>query len=116
MIVSDNGTEFISQAILKLVQEEKIQWHYIAPGKPTQNALIESFNGKLRDECLNQHWFKSLEHARQIIGEWQYDYNYVRPHTSLKGKTPKQMSEKIEHLSLIAKGQTQDYPTNTLHP
>lgn len=116
MIVSDNGTEFTSRAILKFVQEEKIQWYYIAPGKPTQNAFIESFNGRLRDECLNQYWFKNIEHARQIIEEWRYDYNHVRSHTSLKGKTPKQMNEKIELLSLIAKGQSQGYSTNTLHP
>lgn len=109
MIVSDNGTEFTSQAILKFAQEEKIQWHYIAPGKPTQNAFIESFNGRLRDECLNQYWFRNIEHARQIIEEWRYDYNHVRPHTSLKGKTPKQMIEKGELSLLIAKCQSQGY-------
>ena len=115
MIVSDNGTEFTSRAILKFVQEEKYNG-IILPGKPTQNAFIESFNGQLRDECLNQYWFKNIEHARQIIEEWRYDYNHVRSHTSLKGKTPKQMNEKIELLSLIAKGQSQGYSTNTLHP
>jgi putative transposase len=89
-IVSDNGTEFTSNAVLKWSQEKEVNWQYIQPGKPMQNAYIESFNGKLRDECLNENWFLSLTEAREIIERWRHDYNYVRPHTSLKGLSPKQ--------------------------
>ncbi|WP_112062603.1 IS3 family transposase [Hyphomonas pacifica] len=88
MIVSDNGTELTSHAILKWVREAGIEWHYIAPGKPTQNAFVESFNGRLRDECLNEHLFDSLGDARRIIEAWRIDYNTVRPHTSLGGLAP----------------------------
>lgn len=72
-IVSDNGTEFTSMAVLRWVQETGIDWHYIAPGKPTQNAFIESFNGKLRDECLNETLFSSLAEARETLKTWQED-------------------------------------------
>lgn len=88
MIVSDNGTELTSHAILKWVKEARIEWHYIAPGKPTQNAFVESFNGRLRDECLNEHLFDRLSEARSIIETWRIDYNTVRPHTSLGGLAP----------------------------
>jgi putative transposase len=88
MVVSDNGTEFTSRAILAWQEEAGVEWHYIAPGKPTQNGFIESFNGRLRDECLNEHLFASLPEARRIIEEWRIDYNTLRPHTSLNGLTP----------------------------
>jgi len=88
MIVSDNGTEFTSNAILAWQQERDIEWHYIAPGKPMQNGFIESFNGRLRDECLNEHLFSNLNEAREIIEAWRIDYNTNRPHTSLNGLTP----------------------------
>lgn len=88
MIVSDNGTELTSHAILRWVRKAGIEWHYIAPGKPTQNAFVESFNGRLRDECLNEHLFDSLGDARRIIEAWRIDYNTVRPHTSLGGLSP----------------------------
>jgi putative transposase len=65
-----------------------MEWHYIAPGKSTQNGFIESFNGSLRDECLNEHLSASLPEARRIIEEWRIDYNTLRPHTSLNGLTP----------------------------
>ena len=65
-----------------------IEWHYIAPGKPTQNAFVESFNGRPRDECLNEHLFDRLSEARRIIETWRIDYNTVRPHTSLGGLAP----------------------------
>jgi putative transposase len=87
-ILSDNGTEFTSHAILKWSQEQRIDWQYIQPGKPMQNGYIESFNGKLRDECLNENWFLNLQNARQIIEKWRLDYNLIRPHTSLKGLSP----------------------------
>ena len=87
-IVSDNGTEFTSMAILKWVQDTGIDWHYIAPGKPQQNGFIESFNGKLRDECLNETLFSSLAEARKTLEDWQEDYNWRRPHSALGNLTP----------------------------
>jgi putative transposase len=88
MIISDNGTELTSRAMLEWQQERRVEWHYIAPGKPTQNGFIESFNARLRDECLNEQLFNSLAEARQIIEAWRIDYNTKRPHTSLEGLTP----------------------------
>ena len=88
MIVSDNGTELTSNAILTWQQEHRVEWHYIAPGKPMQNGFVESFNGRLRDECLNEHLFTNLNEARQFIEEWRIDYNTNRPHSSLNGLTP----------------------------
>jgi putative transposase len=88
MIVSDNGTELTSHAILHWQEERGVLWHYIAPGKPQQNGFVESFNGRFRDECLNEHLFSSLAGARQIIEAWRIDYNTERPHTSLDGLTP----------------------------
>ena len=88
MIVSDNGTELTSHAIRGWCQETGVGWHYIAPGKPTQNAFVESFNGRLRDECLNDNLFGNLAEARRIIEAWRIDYNTQRPHTSLGGMAP----------------------------
>ena len=82
------GTELTSRAILGWQQDHGIEWHCIAPGKPTQNSFIESFNGRLRDECLNEHLFSSLPDARRIIEAWKIDYNTKRPHSSLGGLTP----------------------------
>ena len=86
--VSDNGTELTSMAILRWSQDTGVEWHYIAPGKPQQNAFIESFNGRLRDELLNETLFSSLAHARAALAIWQTDYNTVRPHSSLGNLTP----------------------------
>jgi putative transposase len=69
-----------------------VEWHYIAPGKPTQNALVESFNGRLRDESLNETLFTSLAHARSILAAWKHDYNTVRPHSKLGGRTPAEIA------------------------
>ena len=88
MIVSDNGTELTCNAMLKWTTVNGIEWHYIAPGKPMQNGFMESLNGKMRDECLNEHVFGSLAEARRIIEEWRIDYNEVRPHSSLGHQTP----------------------------
>src|SRR5215469_12713638 len=79
-IVSDNGTELTSTAILAWSDRQKVAWHYIAPGKPVQNAFIESFNGRLRDELLNESLFRSLPHARVALNTWRRDYNAERPH------------------------------------
>src|SRR5665213_2559171 len=87
-IVSDNGTELTSMAILSWSQETQVEWHYIAPGKPTQNAFIESFNGRLRDELLNETLFRSLDHAREALSDWKDDYNTVRPHSAIGNVPP----------------------------
>jgi putative transposase len=87
IIVSDNGSELTSGAVLRWVPG-RVAWHYIEPGKPVQNAFIESFNSRLRDECLNEHAFQSLAEAREIITSWRHDYNFVRPHSSLGALTP----------------------------
>jgi len=88
MIVSDHGTELTSNAILTWCAEHRIDWHYIAPGKPMQNGFCESFNGRMRDELLNESLFFGLDHARQVIGTWAHDYNTARPHSSLGYRTP----------------------------
>lgn len=101
MVVSDNGTELTSNAILAWQQNRSVEWHYIAPGKPMQNGFVESFNGRLRDECLNEHLFHSYRHAREIIEAWRIDYNLLRPHTSLGGLTPYQFATRssMDHYS-----------------
>lgn len=88
MIVSDNGTELTSRAVLEWTNRAGLDWHYIAPGKPIQNAFVESFNGKFRDECLNEEVFTSLAEARSVIEQWRQDYNQVRPHSAHAGLTP----------------------------
>jgi putative transposase len=88
MVVSDNGTELTSNAMLHWQHEHRVEWHYIAPGKPMQNGFAESFIGRLRDECLNEHLFANLRQARYVIESWRVDYNTRRPHTSLNGLTP----------------------------
>jgi putative transposase len=87
-IVSDNGTEFTSRALLEWQTRAGVAWHYIDPGKPQQNAFAESFNGRLRDECLNETAFESLAHARKILALWRHDYNHVRPHSAHHGAAP----------------------------
>jgi putative transposase len=88
MVISDNGTELTSTAILRWTKDQRVEWHYIAPGKPTQNAYAESFNGRLRGEYLNETLFTSLRHARMVLSLWRHDYNNVRPHSKLGGRTP----------------------------
>lgn len=88
MIVSDNGTELTSMAILRWAQDRQVEWHYIAPGKPQQNAFVESFNGRLRDELLNETLFSSLSQARETLSLWKADYNTIRPHSGLGNLTP----------------------------
>jgi putative transposase len=88
MIVSDNGTELTSTAILAWAEEHCVAWHYIAPGKPTQNGFVESFNGRMRDELLNETLFFNLDHARHKLAAWADDYNNRRPHSSIGYQTP----------------------------
>lgn len=103
-IVSDNGTEFTSRAILKWANDKDVDWHYIDPGKPQQNAFIESFNGSLRDELLNEEMFDSLEDARRKLALWRYDYNNVRPHSSLGNQTPAEARRTLEQFEGSAPG------------
>jgi putative transposase len=94
MVVSDNGTELISNAILKWQEDRKVEWHYIAPGKPMQNGFVDSFNGRMRDELLNEHLFDTLRHARYLVAAWRDDFNYHRPHSSLAGLTPREYANR----------------------
>ena len=104
MIVSDNGTELTSHAVLGWVEATGIEWHYIAPGKPVQNAFVESFNGRLRDECLNEHVFRSLHDARDLVEAWRIDYNTVRPHSSLDGLAPSVFANRPDQKGQIEAG------------
>jgi putative transposase len=92
MVVSDNRTELTSNAILTWADQSRVAWHYIAPGKPMQNAFIESFNGRLPDELLNEALFTSLAQARVALGCWRADYNEARPHSQLGWKTPSELA------------------------
>jgi len=87
-IVTDNGPEFTSAVMDIWASQRGVELHFIDPGKPNQNAFIESFNGIFRNECLNENWFSGLEDARRRISAWRRDYNQVRPHGSLKDRTP----------------------------
>ena len=88
----DNGTEFTSRVVDQWAYQNGVALHFIERGKPTQNAFIESFNGKFRDECLNQNWFGDLREAREVIEAWRIDYNTVRPHSSLGYRTPEEFA------------------------
>lgn len=91
---SDNGPEFVSAAILRWLTDNGINTAHIAPGKPWQNGTDESFNGKLRDECLNQEWFRNRAEAVAIIEAWRLHYNQVRPHSSLSYMTPNEFNKR----------------------
>jgi putative transposase len=86
--VSDNGTELTSNAVLQWADNHKVNWHYIAPGKPVQNAFVESFIGRLRDELLNETLFRSLAHTRAVLEVWRADCNADRPHSPLGWMSP----------------------------
>ncbi len=94
-ITVDNGPEFISKALDAWAYAQGLTLRFIEPGKPQQNAYIESFNGKFRDECLNEHWFLSMRHAQAIIADWRLEYNEVRPHSALCYQTPKEFVERF---------------------
>jgi putative transposase len=93
VITMDNGPEFVGRALDEWAYRKGVKLNFIRPGKPIENAFAESFNGRLSDECLNTNWFISLSHARNVIEDWRKDYNEVRPHSSLKGITPKEYAE-----------------------
>ncbi len=92
-IRSDNGPEFVSHAVDQWAYEQGPQWHTIQPGRPTENGYVESFNGRFRDECLNENWFSSMADARERIAQWKQDYNELRPHSSLQYRTPMEFAQ-----------------------
>ena len=93
-IICDNGTEFTSKAMFFWSRESGVKLGFIQPGKPTQNAFVESLNGKFRNECLNRHWFRTMQEAKLEVMQWQYQYNNVRPHSSLNYLPPVAFAEK----------------------
>ena len=109
-IVSDNGTEMTSRAILDWANRTGVAWHYIAPGKPQQNGFVESFNGRFRDECLNEEVFSSLAEARFVIERWRRDYNQVRPHSAHGGLTPEAAAR------VRAAGRLRDFGNSAARP
>ncbi len=115
-IVSDNGTGFTSCAILRWADRNGVDWHYIDPGKPQQNAFIESFNGSLRDELLNEELFDTLDDARLKLALWRYDYNNVRPHSSLGNKPPAEARRTLERTMVPAPEALEQPVTNDYQP
>lgn len=118
MIVSDNGTEFTSNAILTWAEKSKVEWHYIAPGKPMQNGFIESFNGRLRDELLNETLFSSLAQAKAALASWRADYNTARPHSQIGWRTPAEFAATFPPRRALALRQTKgpaSTPDTTVH-
>ena len=94
-LVLDNGPEFTSKAMFFWAKRTGVRLHFIQPGKPTQNAFVESFNGKFREYCLDLHWFGSLTEAREIIERWRTHYNQVRPHRSVGKMPPSVFARKV---------------------
>ncbi len=115
MCVSDNGTELTGMAILRWSQETRVEWHYIAPGKPQQNAFVESFNGRLRDELLNETLFTSLAHVREALASWKEDYNTFRPHSAL-GNLPPAVYAKISAPEMQRDGTLRYIEASAPHP
>ena len=106
-IMMDNGPEFRGKALDEWAYSQKVELDFIRPGKPMENGYVESFNGRFRDECLNSHWFTSMEDARTIIETWRVDYNEHRPHSSLGQLTPADFARRsifLDRISLIAVG------------
>jgi putative transposase len=91
----DNGPEFSGRALDTSAYARGVRLRFIRPGTPIENAFVDSFNGKFRDECLNQHWFASVAEARQLIEAWRVDYNTLRPHNALRGPTPEQFANSL---------------------
>jgi putative transposase len=111
-IRTDQGPEFTGRSLDQWAQANGVKLLLIQPGKPTQNAYVESFNGKFRDECLNENWFVSLDHARAVISEWRRDYNEVRPHSSLGKKTPAQFAATLRDHGTLANNHPSDKLAN----
>lgn len=94
-LVTDNGPEFTSKALDSWAYKKGVKLQFIEPGKPVQNAYVESFNGRVRDECLNEQWFLSIDHAREVLEKWRIDYNTMRPHTALGNMAPEEYVSKM---------------------
>ena len=92
------GPEFAGKALDEWAYHRGVKLNFIRPGKPVENAFAESFNGRLRDECLNINWFMGIKHAKEVIEIWRRDYNKVRPHSSLKGRSPKEYAKAVAAL------------------
>ena len=116
MVVSGNGSEFTSNAILRWADKTRVDWHYIAPGKPIQNAFIESFNGRLRDEFLNETLFSSLAHARVMLASWRADYNVNRPHSGLGWQTPAEFAHAFQRREPTLRNPASSAPADTAQP
>ena len=116
MVISDNGTEFTSNAILGWAEEQRIAWHYIAPGKPMQNGFIESFNGRLRDELLNETLFSTLDQARMALAIWRADYNNSRPHSQLGWRTPTEFANTFPRRGTALRNPTSYAPSPAATP
>jgi putative transposase len=97
----DNGPEFISKSLDWWAYWNRVKLDFSRPGKPTDNAFIESFNGRLRQECLNQHWFLSLEDAQEKLDSWRKDYNERRPHSALGNRTPQEFAKFSDQVCLV---------------
>ena len=113
-IMVDNGTEFQSRVVNAWAHQHQVQLHYIRPGKPVENAFIESFNGKFRDECLSQHWFLSLTEARRIIEAWRIRFNTARGHRALNRLTPAQFAAQFCNPETAMKDHNQQQPLTEL--
>jgi putative transposase len=101
-IMLDNGPELTSRALDQWAYQRSVQLRFIDPGKPVQNAFVESFNSRLRDECLNEHWFLSLADARHLVETWRIDYNQTRPHSSLGNISPEQFRKNLQTKPIVA--------------
>ncbi|MFC1962393.1 IS3 family transposase [Chloroflexota bacterium] len=101
VITPDNGPEFTGRVLDEWAYRKGVKLNFIRPGKPVENAFAESFIGRLRDKCLNTNWFINLKHARDIIEDWRIDYNQVRPHSSLKGRTPMEYASAVAGLQTV---------------
>lgn len=111
-IRTDQGPEFTGRSLDQWAQAHGVKQVLTQPGKPTQNAYVESFNGKFRDECLNENWFVSLEHARAVIATWRQDYNEVRPHSSLSKRTPAEFAATLRDRGTLATNHPSDMLAN----
>ena len=110
LIVLDNGPEFAGRTLDAWAFARGVTLRFIRPGKPIENAYVESFNGKFRDECLNEHWFPNLVDAKTLIEAWRVDYNTVRPHGSLAGRTPDQFARVSEGARRLLPARLQEEP------
>ena len=113
VIRTDNGPEFAGRTMHDWASRNDVELRFIQPGKPVQNAYIESFNSRLRDECLSQHWFASLSHMRSVLDSWRQDYNHHRGHSSLGYVPPAEFAARCR---LRAGDTVQPDPSTTIHP